>query len=228
VAGAAAVVTTTAGIRDSFAEAYGARPRVHVVPNGCDPPESAFTGLPAGEPEILYAGQLYPWKGVDVLVEAFAQVPRGRLVILGGIEGEADTARVRALVERLGLRGRVEMPGSCPRRAWRRRFSAPPWSRSRSAHGHDGAPHLALKAFEAMAAGRTSWLRPAVHARGAAPRPDACWCRRAIPRLWPRVLRASWTIAAGGVAGAGRTRRAPAYGWPARGPGPGRRVVGGP
>jgi hypothetical protein len=38
--GAAAVVTTTAGIRDSFAEAYGERPRVHVVPNGCDPPET--------------------------------------------------------------------------------------------------------------------------------------------------------------------------------------------
>ena len=38
--GAAAVVATTAGIRDSFAEAYGARPRVHVVPNGCDVPEA--------------------------------------------------------------------------------------------------------------------------------------------------------------------------------------------
>ena len=51
---------------------------------------------------------------MDVLVEALAQVPRGRLVILGGIPGEADLARVRALVDALGLAGRVEMPGTGP------------------------------------------------------------------------------------------------------------------
>ena len=87
---------------------------MRVVPNGCDPPEGRFRGLPEGEPEVLYAGQLYPWKGVDVLVEAFALVPRGRLVILGGIEGEKDLARVRALVDRLGLGSRVDLPGLVP------------------------------------------------------------------------------------------------------------------
>ena len=217
--GAAAVVTTTAGIRDSFAEAYGARARVHVVPNGCDPPEHGFTGLPAGEPEVLYAGQLYPWKGVDVLVEAFAQVPRGRLVILGGIEGEADTARVRALVDRLGLEGRVDMPGLVPQArvadALRRAtVVAVPFLRTAMTERHTSP----LKAFEAMAAGRaivasdlpstrevlrhghTAWLVAPGDA-GAL----AAGLRRVLD---DRTLAESLARAAHAAA--------PAYGWPAR------------
>ncbi|HEV7501798.1 MAG TPA: glycosyltransferase [Vicinamibacteria bacterium] len=152
---AAAVVTTTAGIRDSFAESYGERPRVRVVPNGCDPAAGPFPGLPEGEPEILYAGQLYPWKGVDVLVQAFASVTRGRLVILGGIEGEKDTARVRALVDRLGLAGRVDMPGLVPQARvaealGRATVVVVPFLRTAMTERHTSP----LKAFEAMAAGR--------------------------------------------------------------------------
>src|SRR5262249_30048593 len=135
--------------------AYGERPRVRVVPNGCDPPERAFAGLPEGEPLILYAGQLYPWKGADVLVEAFARVPRGRLLILGGIAGEADTARVRALVERLGLGARVDMPGLVPQARVadalaRATIVAVPFLRTAMTERHTSP----LKAFEAMASGR--------------------------------------------------------------------------
>jgi glycosyltransferase involved in cell wall biosynthesis len=152
---AGAVVTTTAGIRDTFAEAYGTREGVRVVPNGCDPPEGRFAGLPHGEPEVLYAGQLYPWKGVDVLVEAFARVPRGRLVILGGLEGERDLARIRALVDRLGLGARVDMPGLVPQARVaealaRATVVAVPFLRTAMTERHTSP----LKAFEAMAAGR--------------------------------------------------------------------------
>jgi glycosyltransferase involved in cell wall biosynthesis len=152
---AAAVVTTTAGIRDTFAETYGTRVGVRVVPNGCDPPEGRFRGLPEGEPEVLYAGQLYPWKGVDVLVQAFALVPRGRLVILGGIEGEKDLARVRALVDRLGLGSRVDLRGLVPQARVadalaRATVVAVPFLRTAMTERHTSP----LKAFEAMAAGR--------------------------------------------------------------------------
>src|SRR5262245_1692753 len=47
---AGGVVTTTAGIRDSFAEAFGPRQRVRVVPNGCDPPPAAFPAPSAEDP----------------------------------------------------------------------------------------------------------------------------------------------------------------------------------
>jgi glycosyltransferase involved in cell wall biosynthesis len=153
---AAGLVTTTSGIRDTFTSTYGPRETTRVVPNGCDVPrDGVFPGLPAGEPRILYAGQLYPWKGVDVLVEAMADVPRGRLVLLGGIEGEGDLARVRGLVERLRLSSRVEMPGLVPQarvadELRRATVVAVPFLHTAMTERHTSP----LKAFEAMAAGR--------------------------------------------------------------------------
>jgi glycosyltransferase involved in cell wall biosynthesis len=217
--GAAAVVTTTAGIRDSFSDAYGERPRAHVVPNGCDPSEAPFDGLPEGEPEILYAGQLYPWKGVDVLVEAFARVPRGRLVILGGIEGEHDTARVRALVLRLGLADRVDMPGLVPQArvadALRRAsVVAVPFLRTAMTERHTSP----LKAFEAMAAGRaivasdlpsTREVLRHGHTAWLVPPGDVAALAGGLRRLLDdRELALSLARAAHSAA--------PAYAWPAR------------
>ena len=190
--GAAAVVTTTAGIRDSFADAYGERPRVHVVPNGCDPPDAPFDGLPEGEPEVLYAGQLYPWKGVDVLVEAFAQVPRGRLVILGGIEGEHDTARVRALVERLGLDGARGHARPRPAGPRGRRAAARDGGRGAvPAHGDDRAPHLAPQGLRGDGGGaRHRGLGPALaRARCCATGRPPGWSLPATRAPWPQGLR---------------------------------------
>lgn len=154
---ATGLVTTTAGIRDTFAEQHGARSGVAVIPNGCDvPPRAAFPGLAAADPpRVLYAGQLYPWKGVDVLVEAMAAVPSARLVILGGIEGEADTRRIRALVEKHGLAGRTEQPGLVPQprvadELARAAVVVVPFLRAGMTERHTSP----LKIFEAMAAGR--------------------------------------------------------------------------
>ena len=154
---AAGFVATTAGIRDAFAERHGARRGVRVVPNGCDVlPLRAFPGLaPEKPPRVLYAGQLYPWKGVDVLVEAMAAVPGARLVIVGGIEGEADTRRIRSLVEAHGLGGRTEMPGPVPQACvadalGRAAVVVVPFLRA----GMTERQTSPLKIFEAMAAGR--------------------------------------------------------------------------
>src|SRR5688572_2356141 len=67
---AAAVITTTTGIASSLREAFGPRERVAVIPNGCDLPERTPSSPATRPPVVLYAGQLYPWKGVDVLVRA--------------------------------------------------------------------------------------------------------------------------------------------------------------
>jgi glycosyltransferase involved in cell wall biosynthesis len=151
-------VATTAGIRDAFAAAHGPRTAAtRVIPNGCDVPEDRrFPGLSAeSPPRVLYAGQLYPWKGVDVLVEAMAEVPGARLVILGGLAGEPDLARIRSLVSARGLADRVEMPGTvAPARVAdelrRAAAVAVPFLKTGMTEAHTSP----LKAFEAMAAGR--------------------------------------------------------------------------
>jgi glycosyltransferase involved in cell wall biosynthesis len=60
---------------------------------------------------VAYAGHLYTWKGVDLLLEALALVPDARGLIVGGHAAEPDLARVRALAERLGIAGRVTFTG---------------------------------------------------------------------------------------------------------------------
>jgi glycosyltransferase involved in cell wall biosynthesis len=111
--GASAFIATTAGIKDSFQQAFGARERVHVVPNGADvPAERVFVAPDPAVRRVVYAGQLYPWKGVDVLIEAMAHVPGARLVVLGGIHEESDIGRIQHLVRSRGLGDRTEMPGT--------------------------------------------------------------------------------------------------------------------
>jgi glycosyltransferase involved in cell wall biosynthesis len=153
---AAAIVTTTRGIHESFEAAFGPRPNVAVVPNGCDVPEPrVFTPLPEGEPRVVYAGQLYPWKGVDVLVEAMVRLPQARLVILGGLEREADLPRIRGLVASRGLNERVELPGTVPQarvaaELGRASVIAVPYLKSAMTERHTSP----IKLFEALAAGR--------------------------------------------------------------------------
>jgi glycosyltransferase involved in cell wall biosynthesis len=154
---AAGFVATTAGIRDSFTTSYGERGRTEVVPNGCDvPSDRTFPGLPTDDPpRVLYAGQLYPWKGVDVLVQAMAALPQARLVVVGGLQGEPDHERVRQLIDGQGLTARTEMRGHIPQanvadELRRARVVVVPFLKSLMTERHTSP----LKAFEAMAAGR--------------------------------------------------------------------------
>jgi glycosyltransferase involved in cell wall biosynthesis len=113
-------VTITASLARDLQQQIGSLRDVHVVPDGARiDPEATFDWIgPASDapPLVAYAGHLYPWKGVDVLIEALAQVPapalRGR--IIGGHAAEPDLARLRTRAEQLGLAGRVEFTGFQP------------------------------------------------------------------------------------------------------------------
>ena len=148
-------LATTRGIVSTFERLFGSRPRTAVVPNGCDvPKERGFTPPPENN-RIVYAGQLYPWKGVDVLVQAFARLSRGELVIVGGLEGESDLDRVRNLAAGLNLGTRVHFRGSVAQREVaaelaRATVAAAPFLKSAMTFEHTSP----IKAFEAMAAGR--------------------------------------------------------------------------
>jgi glycosyltransferase involved in cell wall biosynthesis len=60
---------------------------------------------------IGYAGHLYSWKGVDVLLDAIARLPRARGLIVGGHSAEPDLARTKSVAERLGVADRVTFTG---------------------------------------------------------------------------------------------------------------------
>jgi len=153
---AAAVVATTAGIRDDLAGLYGPRPHTRVIANGCDLTAGGFQARPPQDPpRVLYAGQLYPWKGVDTLVEALARLPGVRLRILGGLPGENDTTRVSERVAALGLGSRVELLGTLPQAQVAAELQqadavAVPFLHTGMTERHTSP----LKLFEALAAGR--------------------------------------------------------------------------
>lgn len=69
--------------------------------------------VPSGCRTFLAAGRLVPEKGFQLLIEAFARLddPDARLVIVGS---GPEEHRLRRLIGKLQLRGRVEMPGAAP------------------------------------------------------------------------------------------------------------------
>jgi glycosyltransferase involved in cell wall biosynthesis len=114
-------VTITAALRDELEGRFGARPRVAVIPDGVriDRPEDliarsedrARRSPRNGSGVVAYAGHLYAWKGVDVLLEALVRLSDTRGLIIGGHSAEPDLARTKSLAERLGIGERVTFTG---------------------------------------------------------------------------------------------------------------------
>ena len=70
-------------------------------------------GIDERVPVILFVGRIQPLKGPDVAIRALAELgrPDARLLVVGGasgLEGDAEVARARELVDELGLSTRVE------------------------------------------------------------------------------------------------------------------------
>ena len=108
-------VTLTAAHRDDMVARFGPRSNVAVVPDGTRLPRSrVFHPPPEGPLLVGYAGHLYPWKGVDVLIEAVARLPAARALVVGGQPGERDRSRLEALAHARGVGHRVEFAGWLP------------------------------------------------------------------------------------------------------------------
>jgi glycosyltransferase involved in cell wall biosynthesis len=110
-------VTITAALARDLREQIGSVRDVHVVPDGARvDPAAAFDwiGPDPASPLVAYAGHLYPWKGVDILLDALALAPSLRGRIIGGHAAEPDLARLQDRARQLGLAGRVEFTGFQP------------------------------------------------------------------------------------------------------------------
>jgi glycosyltransferase involved in cell wall biosynthesis len=110
--GASAYVAITQALAHELHSRFGDRSNVYVVPDGG--PEAAPL-IPASRgdarPVVGYAGHLYPWKGVDVLIHALAALPDVDGLVVGGHPAERDLARVEALATTLQVRQRVQFTG---------------------------------------------------------------------------------------------------------------------
>lgn len=107
--------------RRQLIELYSAHPeRIEIVAPGVDraffSPGSSAGAREAigyeGGPLALFVGRIQPLKGVDIAVQALAQLDdaTANLMIVGGasgIEGDVEVARIMAMIEELGLIDRV-------------------------------------------------------------------------------------------------------------------------
>lgn len=122
------VLANASAEADQLVEYYDCDPdRIEVVPPGVD--HALFSpGSQAGArwavkhndaPMLLFVGRIQPLKGVDVAVQALAQLKRhdAQLWIVGGAsgaDGNSEVARVRTMIEDLGLVDRVHFIAAKP------------------------------------------------------------------------------------------------------------------
>lgn len=113
---AAGYITLTRVHQQELEDRFGTRGNAAVIPDGVrlDPARVLTLPPPPAPFTIAYAGHLYPWKGVDVLIDALADLPEAVARIVGGQPGEHDHVRLDARARELGVDARVTFTGWLP------------------------------------------------------------------------------------------------------------------
>ena len=92
--------------------------RIAVVPDGTAAPGPSLPPRRGSGRQVVYAGQLYPWKGVDLLLRAIARLPDVQLTVYGGLGTpewpDPNLAACRDLARELAIEGRVRFAGFVP------------------------------------------------------------------------------------------------------------------
>lgn len=119
--GADRLITLTEACRALIMEDHGIPPeRLRAIPDGTVLNGSTRIHTHTAGSRVYYVGQLYPWKGVDTLVRAMAELPAATLKIIGsGVhEGgiDRDLTRLQALSASLGISDRVHFEAFVPYR----------------------------------------------------------------------------------------------------------------
>jgi glycosyltransferase involved in cell wall biosynthesis len=111
------LITLTEACKGLLVEEFGVpASRILVAPDAVASVPAELPARPAtDQAEIVYAGQLYPWKGVGTLVKALALVPNVRLKIIGGLApGDPDSEALRTLATEQGVIERIDFTGFLP------------------------------------------------------------------------------------------------------------------
>ena len=166
-------------------EALGVQlhPRVEVVPNWVvgDAPAPRVAWYRPGETlRIIAAGQVAQHKGVDILIEAVAEVrARGFSNFAVDIYGNVEDPFFPALVRRLGVEDRVTFRGVRPQAELGRLFGLydlfafPTWEREPFAFAPLEASWRGCVPLMSQLSGNAEWAVHSVHALKAARTPGA-------------------------------------------------------
>jgi glycosyltransferase involved in cell wall biosynthesis len=210
---AAALIAVSAGLKEGLV-AQGAPPeKVTVLRNGVDlglfrpPADRAAARQASGMvgPTLLSVGHLIERKGHDHIIRALPLLPDHALLILG--EGP-ERAALQALADRLGVAGRLRMPGVQPHAALPAYYGAADLLVLASAR--EGWANVLL---EAMACGTPVLSSPAWGAREAVAAPEA---GLVMTETTPETIAAGVRAVAARATDRSATRRyAEAFGWEA-------------
>lgn len=155
--GADGYVTITAALATELVDRFGPRPHLETIPDGVRlrSDRQFHAPRPSPTPLVAYSGHFYPWKGVDVLLQALAELPNVRGLLIGGHPAEEDLARMQALATSLGLDQRVAFTGLVdPARVPSLLADADVLVAPNVAAGGSARYTSPLKLFEYMAAGK--------------------------------------------------------------------------
>lgn len=123
---------------------YNALPDDIATPEISQAEARARLNLPADQPIVLTVGRILPWKGVDHLAAALAQVPHVRMVVAGDGPALADAQRE---AESAGVADRVTFLGRVSRK------DMPLWMRAADYvalySGYEGLSHTLLESLRA-------------------------------------------------------------------------------
>jgi glycosyltransferase involved in cell wall biosynthesis len=135
--GAWRLLTITECLRARLIHDYGVGPeKIFVVPDASfgptkdggrrtkDAPSSSVLGPSSSvlgpsssvlrRPHLIYLGQLYPWKGVELILRALTEVPEAELSIVGGLPEDPHQKALERMAADLGLAERVVFAGPQP------------------------------------------------------------------------------------------------------------------
>ncbi len=112
-AGCAGVAAITQGLLDEVRARYAFAGPTAVVPSAVDTDVFRPTWQVGDGKTVAYVGTLQFWKGLETLLEAMAQAPNLRLLIVGG-GSPSEEATLRARISELNLQQRVELAGRLP------------------------------------------------------------------------------------------------------------------
>jgi glycosyltransferase involved in cell wall biosynthesis len=107
------VITITGHLKQQIQDDFKPRCKIKIVRDAADPLAKPYREEKLDG--IFYIGQLYPWKGVDVLLKSMCSINGGEMLnIVGGLEYENDLDNLKRLAALLKIENKVKFIGTVP------------------------------------------------------------------------------------------------------------------